>query len=146
LLEEREQRRRESGNSGGRVPCVLCLCCLLSHPLLQPPIQNNQQWDKVENKTGVLLYGAGAVVLLWLSNAIVGAIDAVPLVRRGVVFVPRAVVVLRVDDTSSACTHWWSGLQRLAGKGVKVSRWRDSTQLHTRRSPPPTNIKHRCPS
>jgi hypothetical protein len=35
----------------------------------------------VENKTAVVLYGAGAVVVLWLSNTVVGAIDAVPLVR-----------------------------------------------------------------
>jgi hypothetical protein len=40
----------------------------------------NLQWEKVDNKTGVVLYGAGAVVLLWLSSTIVGAIDAVPLV------------------------------------------------------------------
>lgn len=52
--------------------------------LLTPPDLTQcvvSQWDKVENKTGVVLYGAGAVVLLWLSSAIVSAIDHVPLVR-----------------------------------------------------------------
>jgi len=57
-----------------------------AHPLTAPslppraPTNPHQQWDKVENKTGVVIYGAGAVVLLWLSSTIVGAIDHVPLV------------------------------------------------------------------
>ena len=38
------------------------------------------QWDKVENKTSVAVYAAGAVVALWLSSTIVGAVNAVPLV------------------------------------------------------------------
>lgn len=38
------------------------------------------QWDAVENKTSVVLYGAGAVVLLWFSNTLVGALNSVPLV------------------------------------------------------------------
>lgn len=38
------------------------------------------QWDKVENKTGVVLYGAGAVVLLWFSSTLVSALNAIPLV------------------------------------------------------------------
>ena len=39
------------------------------------------QWDGVENKTSVLVYAGGAVVLLWLSSTIVGAVNAVPVVR-----------------------------------------------------------------
>ncbi|GBF94234.1 hypothetical protein Rsub_06504 [Raphidocelis subcapitata] len=42
----------------------------------------SEKWDKVENKTGVVLYGAGAVVLLWLSSTIVGAINHVPLIPK----------------------------------------------------------------
>lgn len=38
------------------------------------------QWDKVENKTGVVLYGAGAFVLLWFSSTLVSALNAIPLV------------------------------------------------------------------
>lgn len=33
------------------------------------------------NDTGsVVLYGAGALVILWLSSAVIGAIDSIPLV------------------------------------------------------------------
>lgn len=39
------------------------------------------QWDRVENKTSVAVYAGGAVVALWLSTTIVGAVNAVPLVR-----------------------------------------------------------------
>jgi hypothetical protein len=38
------------------------------------------QWDAVEDKPTVLLYGGGAVVALWLTSVVVGAINAVPLV------------------------------------------------------------------
>ena len=38
------------------------------------------QWDGVENKTSVAIYGVGAVVLLWLSSTIVSAVNSVPLV------------------------------------------------------------------
>lgn len=39
------------------------------------------QWDRVENKTAVAVYGVGAVVLLWFSSTIVSAVNSVPLVR-----------------------------------------------------------------
>ena len=39
------------------------------------------QWDKVENKTTVLVYAGGSIIALWLSSSIVGAVNAVPLVR-----------------------------------------------------------------
>ncbi|KAL5679070.1 hypothetical protein ACJX0J_005455, partial [Zea mays] len=38
------------------------------------------KWDAVEDKPTVLLYGGGAVVALWLTSVVVGAINAVPLV------------------------------------------------------------------
>jgi len=41
-----------------------------------------QKWDAVENKTSVVLYGAGAVVLLWFSNTLVGALNSVPLLPK----------------------------------------------------------------
>ena len=40
------------------------------------------QWDRVENKTTVAVYAGGAVVALWLSSTIVGAVNAVPLVSN----------------------------------------------------------------
>lgn len=41
-----------------------------------------EKWDKVENKSTVLLYGGGAVVAVWLSSIIVGAINSVPLLPK----------------------------------------------------------------
>jgi hypothetical protein len=38
------------------------------------------KWDGVENKTTVLIYAGGAVVALWLSSTIVGAVNSVPVV------------------------------------------------------------------
>ncbi len=38
------------------------------------------QWDKVENKTSVIVYGAGSIVVLWLAATIVGALNNIPLV------------------------------------------------------------------
>ena len=35
----------------------------------------------MENKSSVAIYGGGAIVVLWLSSTIVGAINSVPLVR-----------------------------------------------------------------
>jgi hypothetical protein len=40
------------------------------------------KWDRVENKTTVAVYAGGAVVALWLSSTIVGAVNAVPLVPK----------------------------------------------------------------
>ena len=39
------------------------------------------QWDAVENKSTVLTYAGGAIVAVWLSSVIVGAVNSVPLVR-----------------------------------------------------------------
>ncbi len=38
------------------------------------------QWDGVENKTSVVVYGVGSIAVLWLSSTIVGAINHIPLV------------------------------------------------------------------
>ena len=38
------------------------------------------QWDSIENKTSVAIYGGGALLALWLSSTIVSAVNSVPLV------------------------------------------------------------------
>ncbi|KAI7741496.1 hypothetical protein M8C21_007726 [Ambrosia artemisiifolia] len=38
-----------------------------------------EKWDAVENKPTVIIYGAGAVVAIWLSSVVIGAINKVPL-------------------------------------------------------------------
>ena len=40
------------------------------------------QFDAIENKPVVALYAGGAVLTLWLANAVVGAVDSLPLVRK----------------------------------------------------------------
>ncbi|XP_062228647.1 protein CURVATURE THYLAKOID 1A, chloroplastic-like [Phragmites australis] len=40
------------------------------------------KWDAVEDKPTVLLYGGGAIVALWLTTVVVGAINAVPLLPK----------------------------------------------------------------
>lgn len=40
------------------------------------------KWDRVENKTTVGIYAGGALVAVWLSSTIVGAINAVPLLPK----------------------------------------------------------------
>ncbi|KAK9207272.1 hypothetical protein WN943_017557 [Citrus x changshan-huyou] len=41
-----------------------------------------EKWDAIENKSTVLLYGGGAIVAVWLSSTIVGAINSVPLLPK----------------------------------------------------------------
>jgi hypothetical protein len=41
------------------------------------------QWDKVENKTSVVAYGVGGIVLIWFSSTLVTALNSIPLVRGG---------------------------------------------------------------
>ncbi|XP_022770526.1 protein CURVATURE THYLAKOID 1A, chloroplastic-like [Durio zibethinus] len=41
-----------------------------------------EKWDKVENKSTVILYGGGAIVAVWLSSILVGAINSVPLLPK----------------------------------------------------------------
>ncbi|MCO5550349.1 hypothetical protein L7F22_003833 [Adiantum nelumboides] len=40
------------------------------------------KWDAIENKTNVFIYGGGALVALWLSASIVGAVNSVPLLPK----------------------------------------------------------------
>jgi len=40
------------------------------------------KWDKVENKTSVVVYGAGGIVVLWLASTIVGALNNIPLLPK----------------------------------------------------------------
>ncbi|WOH15007.1 hypothetical protein DCAR_0934537 [Daucus carota subsp. sativus] len=40
-----------------------------------------EKWDAVENKSTVLLYGGGALLGVWISSILVGAINSVPLHR-----------------------------------------------------------------
>lgn len=40
------------------------------------------QWDKVENKTGVIVYTVGGFTLVWLSSTIISALNGVPLLPR----------------------------------------------------------------
>jgi len=40
------------------------------------------KWDAVENKTTVITYAGGAIVALWLTSVIVGAINSVPLLPK----------------------------------------------------------------
>ncbi|KAL4458889.1 hypothetical protein ABPG75_013754 [Micractinium tetrahymenae] len=41
-----------------------------------------EKWDKVENKTSVVVYGAGGIVVLWLASTIVGALNNIPLLPK----------------------------------------------------------------
>jgi len=40
------------------------------------------KWDAVENKTTVITYAGGAILALWLTSVIVGAINSVPLLPK----------------------------------------------------------------
>ncbi|XP_074564130.1 protein CURVATURE THYLAKOID 1A, chloroplastic [Curcuma longa] len=40
------------------------------------------KWDSLEDKSTVLLYGGGALVAVWLSSVVVGAINSVPLLPK----------------------------------------------------------------
>ncbi|EFN53210.1 hypothetical protein CHLNCDRAFT_137065 [Chlorella variabilis] len=41
-----------------------------------------EKWDKVENKTSVIVYGAGGIVVLWLASTVVGALNSIPLLPK----------------------------------------------------------------
>ncbi|KAH7652900.1 Cyanobacterial aminoacyl-tRNA synthetase CAAD domain-containing protein [Dioscorea alata] len=41
-----------------------------------------QKWDSLENKSAVFIYGGGAIVAIWLSSIVVGAINSVPLLPK----------------------------------------------------------------
>ncbi|RWR74969.1 protein CURVATURE THYLAKOID 1A, chloroplastic [Cinnamomum micranthum f. kanehirae] len=40
------------------------------------------KWDALENKSTVILYGGGAIVAVWLSSIVVGAVNSVPLLPK----------------------------------------------------------------
>ncbi|OAY49067.1 protein CURVATURE THYLAKOID 1A, chloroplastic [Manihot esculenta] len=40
------------------------------------------KWDALENKSTVVLYGGGAIVAVWLSSIVVGAINSVPVLPK----------------------------------------------------------------
>ncbi|KAI5058459.1 hypothetical protein GOP47_0026629 [Adiantum capillus-veneris] len=40
------------------------------------------KWDSIEDKTNLLVYGGGALVAVWLSSTIVGAVNSVPLLPK----------------------------------------------------------------
>lgn len=50
--------------------------------LPNPYLYKKLQWDKVENKTGVIVYASGAFVAIWLSSTVVGALNGVPLLPK----------------------------------------------------------------
>jgi len=41
-----------------------------------------EKWDRVENKSSVVVYAGGALVLLWFSSTIVSAVNAVPVLPK----------------------------------------------------------------
>ncbi|XP_078432781.1 CURVATURE THYLAKOID 1A-like protein [Wolffia australiana] len=41
-----------------------------------------EKWDAIDNKSTVLLYGGGALVAVWLSSIVIGAINSVPLLPK----------------------------------------------------------------
>lgn len=41
-----------------------------------------EKWDGVENKTSVVVYTVGSVVLLWFGSTLVNAINTVPLLPK----------------------------------------------------------------
>lgn len=55
------------------------ICVVKIGMLNSPPVC--VQWENTENKTSVVLYGVGALVVVWLTSTIVGAVNNVPLVR-----------------------------------------------------------------
>lgn len=58
------------------VDCVfICIYILILSALFI-----SWQWDGLEDKSSVLIYGGGAIVAVWLSSIVVGAINSVPLV------------------------------------------------------------------
>ncbi|WIA23039.1 hypothetical protein OEZ86_009955 [Tetradesmus obliquus] len=41
-----------------------------------------EKWDKVENKTTVVAYGVGGIVLIWFSSTLVTALNGIPLLPK----------------------------------------------------------------
>jgi hypothetical protein len=60
-----------------KVPHCDCEAACAPVDLLQP------QWDAVENKGSVAIYGGASIVSIWVASAILSAVDSIPLVRAG---------------------------------------------------------------
>eukprot|EP00882_Tetradesmus_deserticola_P001396 GHRQ01001512.1.p2 GENE.GHRQ01001512.1~~GHRQ01001512.1.p2 ORF type:complete len:122 (+),score=35.24 GHRQ01001512.1:225-590(+) len=41
-----------------------------------------EKWDRVENKTSVVAYGVGGIVLVWFSGTLVSALNSIPLLPK----------------------------------------------------------------
>nr|XP_018679211.1 PREDICTED: protein CURVATURE THYLAKOID 1A, chloroplastic-like isoform X2 [Musa acuminata subsp. malaccensis] len=41
-----------------------------------------EKWDSIENKSTVFLYGGGALLAVWLSAVVIGAVNSVPLLPK----------------------------------------------------------------
>ncbi|OIW17208.1 hypothetical protein TanjilG_02497 [Lupinus angustifolius] len=41
-----------------------------------------EKWDALENKSTVVVYGGGAIVAVWLSSTLIGALNSVPLLPK----------------------------------------------------------------
>ena len=81
------------------------------------------QWDAVENKTSVAIYGGGALVFLWLSSTIVGAVNAVPLVRRPISSPPHLVPTPCPHSCPSSWSLWAWATRLGLSTDTSCSRW-----------------------
>lgn len=86
---------------------------------MRPP-----QWDKVENKTTVVLYGAGGLVAVWFSSTLVAALNAIPVVSC-----PPLTAHVGNGQLKDACMHAGTRqrglcrrmlLQSVEGRGERV--------------------------
>lgn len=41
-----------------------------------------EKWDAIEDKTSIVLYGTGAIALLWIVSSVVNAVNGLPLVPK----------------------------------------------------------------
>jgi hypothetical protein len=82
-------------------------CSLLTITRQKPNTQTTkQQWEKVENKTGFILYSAGAFLAVWFSSTLVTALNSIPLL-------PKFMELVGLGYTSwfgeCECACWWLG-------------------------------------
>ena len=62
-----------------RTPHAAAAHPLFPHHNAYTHTHTTKQWEATDNKTTVVLYGAGAIVALWFANTLVTAINAVPV-------------------------------------------------------------------
>ncbi|KAI7982034.1 hypothetical protein LOK49_Contig1G00014 [Camellia lanceoleosa] len=53
-----------------------------TQPSFRVTLDNGKQWDALENKSALILYGGGAIFAIWLSSVIVDSINSVPLLPK----------------------------------------------------------------